>query len=41
MEVKVGDTILSGSGKYATCEVTGADVEDLIMRREDVLGILQ
>ncbi len=39
MEVKVGDTNLSG--KYAACEVTGADEGHLIMREEDVLGTLQ
>ena len=39
MEVKVGDTILFG--KDSGCEVTGADEEHLIMREEDVLGILQ
>jgi chaperonin GroES len=39
MEVKVGDTILFG--KYAGCKVTGVDEEHLIMREEDVLGILE
>jgi chaperonin GroES len=39
MQVKMGDTNLFG--KYAWCEVTGADEEHLIMREEDVLGILQ
>ncbi len=39
MEVKVDDSILFG--KYTRCEVTGADKEHLIMREEDVLGILQ
>ena len=32
MEVKVGDAILFG--KYAGCEVTGADEEHLILIRE-------
>ena len=39
MEVKVGDTILFG--KYSGSEVKVADEEHLIMREEDVLGILQ
>ncbi len=39
MEVKVGDKILFG--KYSGSEVKLADEEYLIMREEDVLGILQ
>ena len=39
MEVKVGDKILFG--KYSGSEVKVADEEHLIMREEDVLGILQ
>jgi chaperonin GroES len=39
MEVKAGDTILFG--KYSGSEVKVADAEHLIMREEDVLGILQ
>jgi chaperonin GroES len=39
MSVKVGDTILFG--KYAGSEVKLGDDEYLIMREEDVLGILQ
>ncbi len=39
MEVKVGDKILFG--KYSGSEVQVADEEHLIMREEDVLGILQ
>ena len=39
MEVKAGDKILFG--KYSGSEVKVADEEHLIMREEDVLGILQ
>jgi len=39
MSVKVGDTILFG--KYSGSEVKLGDEEYLIMREEDVLGILQ
>ena len=39
MEVKAGDRILFG--KYSGSEVKVADEEHLIMREEDVLGILQ
>ena len=39
MEVKVGDKILFG--KYSGSEVKLGDEEYLIMREEDVLGILQ
>jgi len=39
LEVKVGDKILFG--KYSGSEVKVADEEHLIMREEDVLGILQ
>jgi chaperonin GroES len=39
MEVKVGDKILFG--KYSGSEVKLGDEEFLIMREEDVLGILQ
>ncbi len=39
MEVKAGDKILFG--KYSGSEVKVADAEHLIMREEDVLGILQ
>jgi chaperonin GroES len=39
MEVKVGDKILFG--KYSGSEIKLEDVEYLIMREEDVLGILQ
>jgi chaperonin GroES len=39
MEVKVGDKILFG--KYSGSEVKVADEEHLIMREEDVLGVLQ
>jgi chaperonin GroES len=39
MEVKVGDKILFG--KYSGSEVKLGDEELLIMREEDVLGILQ
>ena len=39
MEVKAGDRILFG--KYSGSEVKVADAELLIMREEDVLGILQ
>ncbi len=39
MEVKAGDKILFG--KYSGSEVKLADEEHLIMREEDVLGILQ
>jgi len=39
MGVKVGDTILFG--KYSGSEVKLGDEEYLIMREEDVLGILQ
>ena len=39
MEVKAGDRILFG--KYSGSEVKVADAEHLIMREEDVLGILQ
>ncbi|HSB73332.1 MAG TPA: co-chaperone GroES [Candidatus Methylomirabilis sp.] len=39
MGVKVGDRILFG--KYSGSEVTVADEEHLIMREEDVLGVLQ
>ena len=39
MEDKVGDKILFG--KYSGPEVKVADEEHLIMREEDVLGILQ
>ena len=39
MAVKVGDTILFG--KYSGNEVKLGDEEYLIMREEDVLGILQ
>ena len=39
MEVKVGDKILFG--KYSGSEVKLGDQEYLIMREEDVLGILQ
>ena len=38
MDVKVGDKILFG--KYSGSEVKLNDVEFLIMREEDVLGIL-
>ena len=39
MEVKVGDKILFG--KYSGREIKLGDEEYLIMREEDVLGILQ
>ena len=39
MDVKVGDKILFG--KYSGSEVKLGDQEYLIMREEDVLGILQ
>ena len=39
MGVKVGDKILFG--KYSGSEVKLGDEEYLIMREEDVLGILQ
>ncbi len=39
MEVKAGDKILFG--KYSGSDVKVADEEHLIMREEDVLGILQ
>jgi chaperonin GroES len=39
MEVKKGDKILFG--KYSGSEVKLGDQEYLIMREEDVLGILQ
>ena len=39
MSVKVGETILFG--KYSGSEVKLGDEEYLIMREEDVLGILQ
>ncbi len=39
MDVKVGDRILFG--KYSGSEVKVADEEHLIMREEDVLGVLQ
>ncbi len=39
MGVKVGDKILFG--KYSGSEVRVADEEHLIMREEDVVGILQ
>ncbi len=39
MEVKAGDKILFG--KYSGSEVKVADEEHLILREEDVLGILQ
>ncbi len=39
MEVKVGDKILFG--KYSGSEVKLGDEEFLIMREEDILGILQ
>jgi chaperonin GroES len=39
MEVKAGDKILFG--KYSGSEVKVADEEHLIMREEDVLGILE
>jgi chaperonin GroES len=39
MEVKVGDKILFG--KYSGSEIKLGDEEYLIMREEDVLGILQ
>jgi chaperonin GroES len=39
MSVKVGDKILFG--KYSGSEVKLGDEELLIMREEDVLGILQ
>ena len=39
MDVKVGDKILFG--KYSGSEVKLGDEEFLIMREEDVLGILQ
>ena len=39
MDVKVGDKILFG--KYSGSEVKLGDEEYLIMREEDVLGILQ
>jgi len=39
MEIKVGDKILFG--KYSGSEVKLGDEEFLIMREEDVLGILQ
>jgi chaperonin GroES len=39
MDVKVGDRILFG--KYSGSEVKLADEEHLIMREEDVLGVLQ
>jgi chaperonin GroES len=39
MSVKVGDKILFG--KYSGSEVKLGDEEYLIMREEDVLGILQ
>ena len=39
MEVKAGDKVLFG--KYSGSEVKVADAEHLIMREEDVLGILQ
>mgnify|MGYP001565268138 FL=1 len=39
MDVKAGDKILFG--KYSGSEVKVADEEHLIMREEDVLGILQ
>lgn len=38
MEVKVGDKILFG--KYSGSEVKLGDEEYLIMREEDILGIL-
>ena len=38
LQVKVGDTVLFSS--YAGTEVTVADEEYLIMKEEDVLGIL-
>ncbi|MBL7223100.1 MAG: co-chaperone GroES [Candidatus Brocadiae bacterium] len=38
LQVKVGDTVLFGS--YAGTEVTLGDEEYLIMRQDDVLGIL-
>jgi chaperonin GroES len=39
MSVKVGDKILFG--KYSGSEVKLGDEEYLIMREEDVLGVLQ
>ncbi len=39
MEVKVGDKILFG--KYSGSEMKLGDEEFLIMREEDILGILQ
>jgi len=39
MEVKVGDKILFG--KYSGSEIKLGDEEFMIMREEDVLGILQ
>jgi chaperonin GroES len=39
LDVKAGDKILFG--KYSGSEVKVADEEHLIMREEDVLGILQ
>jgi len=39
MSVKIGDKILFG--KYSGSEVKLEDEEYLIMREEDVLGILQ